>query len=823
VIQNFETTPTAQFPEDLATALVGPVFKVYEKKNVGSFSGIKNTVIPFVLEDVSDIPMWSESQNRRVYNRFPVRTFLDSDGTVEVEGTPSSAGVMLEFGNSFDTIDHATEKRLLQSYTARGNAWMPIFSIDSVSAVFTISGNIVTLVDGAIQLKTSHGIVSGLPVYVRETGPSGAVYLGDISDVISESSFSIGSVSSSFTAAMNKQIYIGFNPDKLEPATSDNEYAFLYDKDAKFVSELRVGDVIKLVSHSGSGVNFREASVRRIISDNLIQFHVSSNAGEIVNHDISSTLGQSLNKLFGSAGKGTAKNKVTAYGAYRLVGFTKKYDTDAITSVTGSTNELTLVGSTLNLSVGDIVKTRLITGGTLVQELTVTGIKTLGSVYYMSADVDDASAIEMCAWKVNDALNISSSIYVDYRCVKTALLNQVLSKNDPGLDSLGVVHPRNDLAMMASIISGANPNRNFYFVPVNPIGSEATAYADALEKLTLIDVYHVIAGSEDAGVQNLLPGHVLAQSDPYEAHERICTIGLNEEDVYLLAAYTGSINASTGVVTCAGADFYVDGVSAGDEILLENETIVPVLGVLSATTLSTAYRTAVTSRPLKFLAGSNAKKAVRAGANLGAFDERRVTAVFPCSFTADFAGERNAHPSFYLSCAVAGEDSTAEMSQSQTKGNISVGGFSNIELGTNFKFRKSELDTIGGAGVYIFTQGSKISSTISCRHDLTTDMSALEYKERSITKQADKAAKFLRSVIDPYVGRYNISDDLFKFLNMILGAAAGVLTKQGIVKSCSINSITRDPDIADKVLINVTIIVYVAGNYYEITLNVRSR
>jgi hypothetical protein len=102
-------------------------------------------------------------------------------------------------------------------------------------------------------------------------------------------------------------------------------------------------------------------------------------------------------------------------------------------------------------------------------------------------------------------------------------------------------------------------------------------------------------------------------------------------------------------------------------------------------------------------------------------------------------------------------------------------------------------------------------------------MSALEYKERSITKQADKAAKFLRSVIDPYVGRYNISDDLFKFLNMILGAAAGVLTKQGIVKSCSINSITRDPDIADKVLINVTIVVYVAGNYYEITLNVRSR
>ena len=102
-------------------------------------------------------------------------------------------------------------------------------------------------------------------------------------------------------------------------------------------------------------------------------------------------------------------------------------------------------------------------------------------------------------------------------------------------------------------------------------------------------------------------------------------------------------------------------------------------------------------------------------------------------------------------------------------------------------------------------------------------MDAVEYRERSITKQVDQAAKTLRNAVDPYIGKYNITDALLKFLNSVCTAVGKSLVKDGVIKSISILSVKQDPDIADRVNIACQVTVFIAANYYVIDLNVVSR
>jgi hypothetical protein len=102
-------------------------------------------------------------------------------------------------------------------------------------------------------------------------------------------------------------------------------------------------------------------------------------------------------------------------------------------------------------------------------------------------------------------------------------------------------------------------------------------------------------------------------------------------------------------------------------------------------------------------------------------------------------------------------------------------------------------------------------------------MDAIEYRERSITKQADVAAKTIRSAVAPYIGKYNISAQLIQFLGQVSGIVCSKLVNDGIVAGMTVTSIQRDALIADKINFYITVTVFVAGNYYDITLLIVSR
>jgi hypothetical protein len=102
-------------------------------------------------------------------------------------------------------------------------------------------------------------------------------------------------------------------------------------------------------------------------------------------------------------------------------------------------------------------------------------------------------------------------------------------------------------------------------------------------------------------------------------------------------------------------------------------------------------------------------------------------------------------------------------------------------------------------------------------------MDAIEYREWSITKQADSAAKLYRASVNPYVGKYNITDDLIQFLRSVLKIATDVLIKKTIIKKAEIISVAQDELVVDKINAVIAITVYIAGNYFDIILNIKSK
>jgi len=360
-------------------------------------------------------------------------------------------------------------------------------------------------------------------------------------------------------------------------------------------------------------------------------------------------------------------------------------------------------------------------------------------------------------------------------------------------------------------------------------GSLATEYSEALEELKMIDSYSHAFGTTDGGVNGLMASYVLAESDPYQAHEKIGIVAYDQEDVFLMGSDTGSVS-SAGVVTLDGAfDPITAGTTVKDTIDVYNASGVfqETLTVTETPTLATSIQTNGTTaygagHVFKIKSGRKNDQAQRIS-SLGGIDERRVAAIWPGWFYGVVDGERIILPPYYISAAISGLDSGQLPAQSFTNLNFSIPGISSIELNTNTYFKKSDLDVIGGTGVDVLIQEISPSNSIRSRHDLTTDMSAVQLRERSITKQADVAAKTIRSAVKPYLGLYNITDKLLKFLGQVSSTVSTTLVRDGVLSELNILSVERDEVIDDQVNFVFEAIAFIAGNYYDVTLIVKTR
>lgn len=195
---------------------------------------------------------------------------------------------------------------------------------------------------------------------------------------------------------------------------------------------------------------------------------------------------------------------------------------------------------------------------------------------------------------------------------------------------------------------------------------------------------------------------------------------------------------------------------------------------------------------------TNKRELAQMYADLSAsFHDRRVTHIFAPYVGISEDNEEHQVPGYYFACAYAGATQGEDPQQGFT--NKSFAGFTKV-LMTNDYFTESQLNVIASGGTAIVTQENN-GAMLSVRHQLTTNMDTLEFREYSITKIVDYCAKSARSSFRPYIGRYNVTDALIDILYKMASSIIEAWKNKGVVlENTSIRHITKSETNPDEVV-----------------------
>lgn len=811
VRQNFEITPPAVNVEALPSAVIGAAFDVYSKEKLGDSIGIADVDYAWSVDGDNKV-IYSESQGTKLFNFYkPLVYAKDSDGLGDFLVTPGTLTA-----SAAPISSDASYK--IKDITADNGSYMPYFSATTAVTV-PANSKVVSVAAGSgkfIDAKLPKGIL----IVTND------VVLGTLNRVLTQDTLELTAVYNVSTPYTGTAIYAG-----AASVATATKPAFIYDPNANYNTEgIKIGDFVAVTSNSLSGAITNASIVS--VGDNLLQIFTGTATN--VNKELLTQLAYSLTDYYASTSTAGLTANISSYSVSRFVGFSPKYNTSSPSvTVDGAPVGATLVlSSSFALNTGDKIMIEDDPGATIY-----TVVSGSGTTYVLDQNITGVDTKKVYAWYPSSSEGITNPIIASYRAVKVDALGTVFKNSDVDLIGtnglFGEANVYNELAMMISITSGLNAGRIMYVVAIDPTLSEVTEYGNALEALKFFDVYSHAIGSDSAAINALLPAYVDEQSAPYEAHERIAVLGYNEDSVYTLGSDT-LVSVTGGLITISGTiNLQSIGLSIGDKVSFidsdSSEQKVTVTAIpASSSTVQTDYdgTTTTLTNTATFLLGVKSKQtnAIKA---LGAISNRRVTIVWPGNFKADtvatgtLAAETAVTlPSYYITAAVAGLDGGKKVSQSLTNAGFSIPGLSNIQLGTNSYFRKLELDNAASGGIDIMIQKGNISSVISSRHDLTTNMDAIIYRERSPQKQSDTVAKTFRNSISPYLGKYNITPELLDFFSTLTKGIKKSILKDGVVAAVTVTSIKRDPDVIDKVVIAVRITVLIANNYVDIDLNI---
>jgi len=133
------------------------------------------------------------------------------------------------------------------------------------------------------------------------------------------------------------------------------------------------------------------------------------------------------------------------------------------------------------------------------------------------------------------------------------------------------------------------------------------------------------------------------------------------------------------------------------------------------------------------------------------------------------------------------------------------------------KFSKKQLNVMAGGGTYILIQDVQ-GGPVTCRHQLSTDLTSIETRELSITKVVDFTAKFLRLGVRKFIGVQNINESLLDTLGTTVQGMLTFLEEGGVLNGSNLNNLVQDTTQPDTVLIDVTLDVPYPCNYIRLTL-----
>lgn len=202
------------------------------------------------------------------------------------------------------------------------------------------------------------------------------------------------------------------------------------------------------------------------------------------------------------------------------------------------------------------------------------------------------------------------------------------------------------------------------------------------------------------------------------------------------------------------------------------------------------------------------------GGYADSISDERVTVVYPGSATKTLSDEvTRSLTGQFVAAAFAGMEASLPIYRSKTRATTSV-----FETLLGVQLTRAEKNRIAEKGVLLFEQPNGPDTDIVCRHQVTTNMDSAEYRENSILACKDYTAKYLRKVLDTYIGKYNVTaDTITKVKGSIEAIFASIVADQILIEG-ALSSIAQDENNPDTLIVEVTIKVPYPCNYIKLTI-----
>jgi hypothetical protein len=438
--------------------------------------------------------------------------------------------------------------------------------------------------------------------------------------------------------------------------------------------------------------------------------------------------------------------------------------------------------------------------------------------------------------------------YIGYRALRTDKSREILTIEQTAGDlvsKLGEATSTNPLALGVSLAL-KNTTTSIRAVAIEE--DSVDAYQTALQLIQNERLYSIVPLTSKMEVLTMVKAHVEQMSDPETAMWRIGIVSSDPSDVLNLGTFEGqfaikksSVGDSAGrhnmILSVPGESFLNDGIQPGDMISIITADNAAIQGtfkldtVYSNTTLGikaglsgeTGYIPEIETHVTKFeiLRNlDNASKAKNIAAISSTFKSKRIIHVMPCLVGITENSVIKYLPSYYLAAAVAGCVAGFPVQQGLT--NLTLAGIDSLQ-GSNFYFSKDDLNTMAAAGTMIFVQDTQ-SAAPYCRHELTTDMSVLEYRELLKVKNWDYLSYFYHDILNPFIGQWNIVEDTLRVIRQTVISASENLKTQKLPRigaplvSYEIAQLAQDTTMKDKIQLKMNIAIVDPNNYTDVHL-----
>jgi hypothetical protein len=230
---------------------------------------------------------------------------------------------------------------------------------------------------------------------------------------------------------------------------------------------------------------------------------------------------------------------------------------------------------------------------------------------------------------------------------------------------------------------------------------------------------------------------------------------------------------------------------------------------LERTTMFGAY---YATAPTVFAGDTGVLKVI--GDYAASIANERVSVVYP-----DVASKKLSIGSYvnlgaqYIAAAIAGAESTLNIQQSRTRMTLS----SFYEL-KGVRMTRTEKNQLAAKGVWILEQANGAGTAVSIRHQLTTDMTSVQTRESSIIAIKDFVAKYYRQILEPYIGKYNITPEVVTRIEATLKGGKNQLIRWGIINDGTVGNILQDENNPDTLLITASVQPPYPCNAIDVTL-----